>query len=117
MSTAIITGSTKGIGKATAMIFAKAGMNVVVSSRSQNEVEKTVQEIKALAFAENNGKIKSRDGEKNPSGELQQEPLPSTSYGSRQSSSYQGEVIGIRCDVSTSSDIHNLVDTTIGKFG
>jgi NAD(P)-dependent dehydrogenase (short-subunit alcohol dehydrogenase family) len=64
LNTAIITGSTKGIGKATAIILAKAGMNVVVCSRSQNDVDKTVQEIKSLAFFENKGGRKSKGLEK-----------------------------------------------------
>ncbi len=121
LNTAIITGSTKGIGKATAILFAKAGMNVVVSSRSQNDVEKTVQEIKSLAFDKDFGRKKIEEGRNNLSVKSQQKPLlptsTSTSYESRRSSSYRGEVIGSRCDVSISSDIHNLVYSTIGKFG
>lgn len=34
MNTAIVTGSTKGIGKATSMLLAKSRFNVVVSSRT-----------------------------------------------------------------------------------
>lgn len=49
MSTAIITGSTKGIGKSTAITLAKNGFNVVICSRNQKEVEQTVNEINSLA--------------------------------------------------------------------
>lgn len=49
MTTAIITGSTKGIGKSTAIVLAKNGFNVVVCSRNQNQVEQTVDEINSLA--------------------------------------------------------------------
>jgi NAD(P)-dependent dehydrogenase (short-subunit alcohol dehydrogenase family) len=44
--TAIITGSSRGIGKATAMLLAKRGVNVVICSRSEKEINSAVQEIK-----------------------------------------------------------------------
>jgi NAD(P)-dependent dehydrogenase (short-subunit alcohol dehydrogenase family) len=90
---------------------------VVVCSRSQNDVDKTVQEIKSLAFFENKGGRKSKGLEKIFSGDSQQEPTLSISDGIRRSSSDQGEVLGFRCDVSISSDIYNLVDAAVGKFG
>lgn len=43
--TAIITGSTKGIGEAIARRFAQHGANVVVSSRKQDACEKIAGEI------------------------------------------------------------------------
>ena len=43
---AIITGSTEGIGKATALKFAKEGAKVAICSRSQEKVDVTVAEIK-----------------------------------------------------------------------
>ena len=43
---AIITGSTEGIGKATALKFAKEGAKVAICSRSQEKVDATVAEIK-----------------------------------------------------------------------
>ncbi len=39
---AVITGSTKGIGKGYAREFLKRGVNVMVSSRSQDDVDQTV---------------------------------------------------------------------------
>jgi 3-oxoacyl-[acyl-carrier protein] reductase len=49
-ATAINTGSTKGIGKATATLLAKRGLNVVViSSRNQSDVDRTVKEIKTFS--------------------------------------------------------------------
>jgi NAD(P)-dependent dehydrogenase (short-subunit alcohol dehydrogenase family) len=43
---AIVTGAGRGIGAATAKLFAKAGAKVVISSRSKNELEKTHREIR-----------------------------------------------------------------------
>src|ERR671930_1845395 len=46
--TAIITGSSRGIGKETAIILAKKPVNVVVCSRSQSEISSAVEEINKL---------------------------------------------------------------------
>ena len=43
--TAIVTGSTRGIGKETALLLLKNGMNVMISSKSQDSVDKAIQEI------------------------------------------------------------------------
>jgi len=55
--TAIITGASKGIGKAIAQALADAGAKVVVSSRKQEAVEVVAAEIgeQALAVAANAG--------------------------------------------------------------
>jgi 3-oxoacyl-[acyl-carrier protein] reductase len=45
---AIVTGSGRGIGREIALLLAKEGANVVVTSRTQEEIEKVVKEIKAL---------------------------------------------------------------------
>ncbi|MCM3716380.1 SDR family oxidoreductase [Alkalihalobacillus oceani] len=45
--TALVTGSTKGIGKAIAFELAKEGVNVVINGRKEDEVERTVNQIKA----------------------------------------------------------------------
>ncbi|MEW6499618.1 MAG: SDR family NAD(P)-dependent oxidoreductase, partial [Cyanobacteriota bacterium] len=54
---ALITGASSGIGKATALTFAKAGIDVALVSRSQDELEsvalaarETGVEAKAYAF-------------------------------------------------------------------
>ncbi|HET7642654.1 MAG TPA: SDR family NAD(P)-dependent oxidoreductase, partial [Nitrososphaeraceae archaeon] len=43
--TAIITGSTRGIGKETALLLLNKGMNVIISSKSQDSVDNALQEI------------------------------------------------------------------------
>jgi 3-oxoacyl-[acyl-carrier protein] reductase len=40
--TAIITGSGRGIGRDTAILLAKHGVNVVVCSRTENEINSLV---------------------------------------------------------------------------
>ena len=45
--TALITGSTKGIGKAIAFELANEGVNVLINGRDFEKVEQTVNEIKA----------------------------------------------------------------------
>ena len=43
---AIISGGSKGIGKAIAFTFAKAGANVVICSRKKDNLEAAVEEAK-----------------------------------------------------------------------
>ncbi len=76
MPTAIVTGSGRGIGRETAILLARKGVNVVVCSRTEKEVAETVNLIRL-----------------------------------------QGNVLGIKCDVSVSSDVDNLVKQTVRHFG
>ncbi len=46
--TALITGGSRGIGKATALGFAKAGADVAVASRKLPDLEEVAEEIRAL---------------------------------------------------------------------
>lgn len=46
--TAIVTGGSRGIGKAIALGFAKAGAKVVLTSRKMNDLETNAAEIKAF---------------------------------------------------------------------
>jgi len=77
MATAIVTGSGRGIGRETAVLLAKHGVNVVVCSRTQDEIDDTVEAIK-----------KTHAG-----------------------------VLGVRCDVSVSTQVDRLVKKTVEKFG
>jgi len=59
---ALITGGSRGIGRATALAFADAGADVIVSSRKLPDLEKVAEEIKgmgrkSLAIAAHNGKM------------------------------------------------------------
>ncbi len=47
---AVITGSTKGIGRAIAEEYAKAGAKVVISSRKADACDKVANELKAQGF-------------------------------------------------------------------
>ncbi|KAF4326291.1 hypothetical protein G195_000294 [Phytophthora kernoviae 00238/432] len=44
---ALVTGSTKGIGKAIAIELAKEGVDVLINGRNDEDVERTVNEIKS----------------------------------------------------------------------
>ncbi|MHA7584081.1 SDR family NAD(P)-dependent oxidoreductase [Paenibacillus vandeheii] len=44
---ALVTGSTKGIGKAIAIELAKEGIDVLINGRNDEDVERTVNEIKS----------------------------------------------------------------------
>jgi NAD(P)-dependent dehydrogenase (short-subunit alcohol dehydrogenase family) len=46
---AIVTGGTKGIGRAIAEALAREGMNVCISARKEDEVERTVAELDGLS--------------------------------------------------------------------
>ena len=49
--TALVTGSTRGIGKAIAFELAREGVHVLINGRNNDDVERTVAEIQA-AFPE-----------------------------------------------------------------
>ena len=56
LNTAIVTGGGRGIGKETAILLSKKGLNVVICSRTQKEIDSTVKEIKSFG----NGQIIGR---------------------------------------------------------
>lgn len=43
--TVLVTGSTRGIGKETALLLLQKEFNVIISSRSQQSVDSVIQEI------------------------------------------------------------------------
>ena len=45
---AIITGGSRGLGKATALAFAKLGIDIAITGRNKEKLEETVSELKAL---------------------------------------------------------------------
>src|SRR5690606_42109152 len=48
MAAAIVTGSGRGIGRETAIMLAGRGVDVVVCSRTQSEIDETVNVIKGI---------------------------------------------------------------------
>ncbi len=56
MNTALVTGGGRGIGKETAILLSKKGLNVIICSRTQKEIDSAVKEIKSLG----NGQIIGR---------------------------------------------------------
>ena len=48
---AIVTGGTKGIGRAIAEALVTAGANVAITARNQDEITKAVSELKTLGMA------------------------------------------------------------------
>ena len=45
---AIITGGSRGLGKATALAFAKEGIDVAITGRDENRLKETVEELRSL---------------------------------------------------------------------
>ena len=47
-STALITGASQGIGKATALLFAKKGYDLIVTARTKDKLESVAEEIRSF---------------------------------------------------------------------
>ncbi|HJR85132.1 MAG TPA: SDR family oxidoreductase [Nitrososphaeraceae archaeon] len=45
LNTALVTGGGRGIGRQTALILSKKGFNLIICSRSRNEIDSVVEEI------------------------------------------------------------------------
>ena len=45
LSTVLITGASRGIGRATAKAFANSGWNLLLISRSEDDLENLIKEI------------------------------------------------------------------------
>ena len=79
--TAIVTGSGRGIGKETAIRLSEMGLNIVVCSRTQRDIDLTIEEIKETIATNTDDRI-----------------------------------LGLRCDVSKSSEVDYLIKSAIRKF-
>ncbi|KAK1396890.1 Chlorophyll b reductase [Heracleum sosnowskyi] len=90
----VITGSTRGLGKALALEFLLSGDRVVVASRSLESVEKTIKELE----------------------DSLKECLETADDFSRRSLEF-AEVVGVACDVSDPKDVKKLADFAVNEFG
>ncbi|HPZ10358.1 MAG TPA: SDR family oxidoreductase [Candidatus Eremiobacteraeota bacterium] len=73
----LITGGARGIGKATAKLFALEGSKIIICSRNKEELDDTCKEILSAG----------------------------------------GDCLAIECDIKKSSDVKNLVQKSINKYG
>jgi len=90
----VITGSTRGLGKALAREFLLSGDRVVVASRSPELVLQTISELEANI----------------------QEGL-SVAKKKQRKTLLQAKVVGISCDVCKPEDVKKLVNFAVGELG
>ena len=89
--TAVVTGASTGIGRAIAERFANAGANVVICSRSQEQIDGVAADINKVAASINESASDNDDVD-------------------------AGSALGIRCDVTDSDDVRALVDAAIDEY-
>ncbi|CAM8914626.1 unnamed protein product [Rhodiola kirilowii] len=89
----VITGSTRGLGKALAREFLLSGDRVVVASRSPDSVKMTIKELE----------------------EIIQEGIAAGD--SRHKNLASAKVVGIACDVCNHDDVKKLADYAVSQFG
>ncbi|XP_057447135.1 probable chlorophyll(ide) b reductase NYC1, chloroplastic isoform X2 [Lotus japonicus] len=90
----VITGSTRGLGKALAREFLLSGDRVIVTSRSPESVEATVKELE----------------------ENLKEGIASA-VGSTLTKLSQAKVVGIACDVCEPRDVQRLANFAVNELG
>ncbi|KAF5802829.1 putative chlorophyll(ide) b reductase [Helianthus annuus] len=90
----VITGSTRGLGKALAREFLLSGDRVVIASRSKESVDMTINELE----------------------ENLQECLATTMSSSMKKLSY-AKVVGTSCDVCDPDDVRKLANYAVDKLG
>ncbi|KAI4376614.1 hypothetical protein MLD38_014356 [Melastoma candidum] len=89
----VVTGSTRGLGKALAREFLLSGDRVIVASRSPESVDLTVRELK-----ENLEEMRAAGGS------------------GKKGLAHAG-VVGIPCDVSRPEDVRKLANFSVAQFG
>lgn len=97
---ALITGSTKGIGKAIAQRMAEHGATVVISSRNQDDCDKVAGEITQSL----------RQGRQGQQGQKEQKPQ-------EPQKAQQGGAIAIACNINHQEQLENLVKETEKQAG
>ncbi|XP_002988833.2 probable chlorophyll(ide) b reductase NYC1, chloroplastic [Selaginella moellendorffii] len=95
----VITGSTRGLGKALAREFLRAGDNVIVASRSHSSVASTVEELTQ----------ELEESSRNTSTAL--------SWPEKNHTKMSGKVVGTTCNVSNSDEVKALAEVAMEKFG
>ncbi|KAK2985307.1 hypothetical protein RJ640_024303 [Escallonia rubra] len=90
----IITGSTRGLGKALAREFLLSGDRVVVASRSPESVDMTIREL-----------------------EDSLKEVIATAGGSSRKNLAQAKVVGIACDVCNPHDVQKLSNFAVNELG
>ncbi|KAI3771515.1 hypothetical protein L6452_02680 [Arctium lappa] len=90
----VITGSTRGLGKALAREFVLSGDRVVIASRTKESVDMTIRELE----------------------ENLQEGLASTTSSSTKKLAY-AKVVGTSCDVCDPDDVRKLANFAVGELG
>ncbi|XP_059063180.1 probable chlorophyll(ide) b reductase NYC1, chloroplastic isoform X3 [Cryptomeria japonica] len=91
----VITGSTRGLGKALAREFIFSGDHVVIASRSPDSVRTTVAQLQQ---------------------ELN-EGIAISSTRTPETQKRKGKVFGISCDVSNAEDVKKLAEFAVSKLG
>jgi NAD(P)-dependent dehydrogenase (short-subunit alcohol dehydrogenase family) len=87
--TAVVTGSTAGIGLAIASLLASEGADVVVNGRTQGRVDEAVRKLEA--------------------GDAEEEGGPPSRKLRRDTSTRRGRVRGVAADLSTAVGVHDFV--------
>ncbi|XP_043704550.1 probable chlorophyll(ide) b reductase NYC1, chloroplastic [Telopea speciosissima] len=90
----VITGSTRGLGKALAREFLLSGDRVVVASRSPESVQMTVSEL-----------------------EENLKECVLTSGGTSRANMKYAKVVGIECDVCEPDDVRKLAEFAVSELG
>lgn len=90
----VITGSTRGLGKALAREFLLSGDRVIVTSRSPESVQATVKELEENL----------KEGIAN-------------AVGSSLTKLSQAKVVGIACDVCEADDVQRLANFAVSELG
>ena len=122
--TAIVTGGTKGIGRAIAEALIRDGASVCVTARTQSELEKTVRQL-TQGFLKTGQRVRSRKHEgvvlgltpTNVRVRWDGESKETYIYPERLTIHGRRRVIGLVCDVRKFRQVKTLIDHTVKELG